>query len=175
MSQEATTFERIHREIRERLEYLRPLIEEVPLFEAALEAMGGEVVRAAPRRGEDRKQWTRLTDEQLRDFMVNRTEGVPPKELAEHFGVSSGTIRNAMYRLQHLGIVKRSGEGVHVRWTYNDKLPAGPRERPVHDRPTHRTNEAMPVTGTGRPWTPVGTERPPTGGKRIGPRPKTGT
>lgn len=147
--------DRILTQTRARMEELRrPCTVEYPRLEAALGAMGGpiedlpelpeNVVRI--RHARERKRPVRVKTEMVRDWAIGR-DWFTTGTVMEAFNISRPTAQKLVGKLVERNILLTEGTHAATKFRYNDKLPAGPKERPVHDRPTTRVGGA-PVANT---------------------------
>jgi hypothetical protein len=114
--------DRIKREIDDRLEELRPQVEEIPRLEAALAALdapeadqgagagAGRSRRAVARRGAQRPGRRRARRGQRREELIQLLKGHPEISVAEaarQMGVSSPQVSTLLRRLREEGVITR--------------------------------------------------------------------
>lgn len=113
------------KEIRARLQELKPLVDEYHRLEAAVQALEGVKPTAAPRqarsttartgtgrRGRPRGSGTRSKEALA---IVRSTPGITIPELAERMGIKQNYLYRVLPALQKDGMVRKEGRGWHAR------------------------------------------------------------
>src|SRR5438045_875520 len=103
------------REIRARLQELKPLVDEYHRLEAAVQALDGvnpPTSRATTRRGRPRGSGTR--GKQALE-LVRSNPGITIPELAVKMGIKQNYLYRVLPGLQKDGMVRKEGKGWHTR------------------------------------------------------------
>lgn len=114
------------REIRARLQELKPLVEEYQRLEAAARALDGVTTTTAPRRtrstttrtgGAGRRGRPRGSGTRGKQALelVRANPGITIPELAERMGIKQNYLYRVLPGLQKDGMVRKEGRGWHAR------------------------------------------------------------
>jgi uncharacterized coiled-coil protein SlyX len=110
----------------------------------------------------ERKPPVDVTVEQVRDWVVKVGRKFSYQDVREAFNCSQPTAKRKLEPLLEKGVVTMTmipnpGTPPRAEFEYVEAMPAGPRNRPVHDRPNSGGGRKNQVPGTGKPHGPAET------------------
>jgi CRP-like cAMP-binding protein len=114
-------------EMQNRLDELKPLVEEAHRLEAALRALNGVDAPAAPSRGSSRRRASSSNGDGKRGRpkgsgtrgkqalgLVRENPGITIPDIAAHMGIQQNYLYRVLPSLQKEGLIRKEGRGWHV-------------------------------------------------------------